>query len=91
MAQGSLKLSKTKVSKPKAKKSKSSTKGPTIAKPRKGPALKDAKIKHQHTASLTASTEKLIASRVGHLELLKGTRREIEKNNANNNNKGVKK
>ncbi|SCW01768.1 LAFE_0E06832g1_1 [Lachancea fermentati] len=31
------------------------------------------------TYSLTESTEKLIASRVGHLELLKGTRREIEK------------
>ncbi|QLL33215.1 hypothetical protein HG536_0E01260 [Torulaspora globosa] len=31
------------------------------------------------TASLTESTEKLIASKVGHLELLKGTRRELEK------------
>lgn len=31
------------------------------------------------TASLTASTEKLIASKVGHLEILKGTRRELEK------------
>lgn len=84
MAQGSLKLSKTKVSKPKQRKSKSSSKGPTIAKPRKAAALKEAKIKHQHTASLTASTEKLIASRVGHLELLKGTRKELEKNNTNN-------
>ncbi|SCU92931.1 LAME_0F02058g1_1 [Lachancea meyersii CBS 8951] len=30
-------------------------------------------------SSLTESTEKLIASRVGHLELLKGTRKEVEK------------
>ncbi|SCU84474.1 LAFA_0D10154g1_1 [Lachancea sp. 'fantastica'] len=29
-------------------------------------------------SSLTVSTEKLIASRVGHLELLKGTRKELE-------------
>ena len=28
--------------------------------------------------SLTEATEKLIASKVGHLELLKGTRKEIE-------------
>jgi hypothetical protein len=33
----------------------------------------------RHSAALTSATEKLIASRVGHLELLKGNRREIEK------------
>lgn len=31
------------------------------------------------TYSLTQATEKLISSRVGHLELLKGTRKELEK------------
>ncbi|QLQ80773.1 hypothetical protein HG537_0E01280 [Torulaspora globosa] len=47
--------------------------------------LKSKKKSLQHlkklnrTASLTESTEKLIASKVGHLELLKGTRRELEK------------
>ncbi|SCU93896.1 LADA_0G05424g1_1 [Lachancea dasiensis] len=30
-------------------------------------------------SSLTETTEKLISSRVGHLELLKGTRKELEK------------
>ena len=35
--------------------------------------------KLNRTASLTVPTEKLIAAKVGHLELLKGTRRELEK------------
>ncbi|QLG73645.1 hypothetical protein HG535_0F01560 [Zygotorulaspora mrakii] len=35
--------------------------------------------KLNRTASLTESTEKLIASKVGHLEVLKGTRRELAK------------
>lgn len=39
------------------------------------------------TVSLTASTEKLIASKVGHLELLKGTRKEIENKKKNESNK----
>lgn len=39
------------------------------------------------TASLTASTEKLVASKVGHLELLRGTRKEIERANRNKNDK----
>lgn len=33
----------------------------------------------KHSKALTAATEKLIASRVGHLELVKGTRKELEK------------
>jgi hypothetical protein len=41
--------------------------------------VQEAKITQKHAAALTAATEKLLASRVGHLELLKGTRREIEK------------
>lgn len=35
--------------------------------------------------SLTAATEKLISSRVGHLELLKGTRRELEQEKKESN------
>ncbi|CCH58613.1 hypothetical protein TBLA_0A08240 [Henningerozyma blattae CBS 6284] len=31
------------------------------------------------SASLTESTERLLSSKIGHLELLKGTRKEIEK------------
>lgn len=35
--------------------------------------------KLNRTASLSQSTEKMIASKVGHLEMIKGTRRELEK------------
>ena len=35
--------------------------------------------KLQKLSSLTEVTEKLVASRVGHLELVKGNRRELEK------------
>lgn len=37
------------------------------------------KIAKKHTAHLATATEKLLASRIGHLELLKGTRKEVEK------------
>ncbi|KAF5114519.1 hypothetical protein DV454_002916 [Geotrichum candidum] len=47
--------------------------------PRRKGAVTDARILKRHSAALTSATEKLIASRVGHLELLKGNRREIEK------------
>ncbi|CCD24733.1 uncharacterized protein NDAI_0D04190 [Naumovozyma dairenensis CBS 421] len=55
--------------------------------------LKSKKKSLQHlkklnkSASLTETTEKLIASRVGHLELLKGTRKEIERKNRKENSK----
>lgn len=35
--------------------------------------------KLNRTASLSQSTEKMIAAKVGHLEMIKGTRRELEK------------
>lgn len=37
------------------------------------------KLAKSHQAKLTGNTEKLISSRVGHLELLKGDRRSLEK------------
>lgn len=50
---------------------------PKQIKPKNQQLAQMAKLSKTH--SVTASTEKLIASRVGHLELLKGSRREIEK------------
>lgn len=35
--------------------------------------------KLNRAASLTTATERMISSKVGHLELLKGTRRELER------------
>ncbi|CAH2448526.1 hypothetical protein PP7435_CHR2-0960 [Komagataella phaffii CBS 7435] len=37
------------------------------------------KLNRIHSASLVAQTERLVASRVGHLELVKGSRRQLEK------------
>ncbi|CAN6674142.1 hypothetical protein TRVA0_050S00694 [Trichomonascus vanleenenianus] len=77
MPQGVLKKSagKSKV----AKKQCPKKAAPKLIAPKKQRAVKEARITKKHTAAITAATEKLIASRVGHLELLKGTRREIEK------------
>ncbi|ODQ65983.1 hypothetical protein NADFUDRAFT_4697, partial [Nadsonia fulvescens var. elongata DSM 6958] len=53
--------------------------GPRVFAPRKAGAKRDAQMVKRHSAALTSATEKLLSSRVGHLELLKGTRRELEK------------
>lgn len=50
---------------------------PKIIKPKNEKLATMSKLSKSY--SVTASTEKLIASRVGHLELLKGSRREVEK------------
>lgn len=60
------------------KKQKNLRKGAPLQIKSKKKSLQHLK-KLNKTASLTESTEKLIASKVGHLEILKGTRRELEK------------
>lgn len=35
-------------------------------------------ITKKHTAALGSATEKSLASKIGHLEILKGTRKELE-------------
>ncbi|KAK9477456.1 hypothetical protein V1514DRAFT_333713 [Lipomyces japonicus] len=79
MAQGALKPSKGKaLSKPNIPK-KAAKK---IIAPRKNSAIVSAKLKKKHGAAIAVNTEKLLSSRVGHLELLKGSRREIAKSEA---------
>lgn len=39
------------------------------------------------TSSLTENTERLVASKVGHLELLRGTRKQLEKESKKANGK----
>ena len=78
MPQGGQKAS-TAGSKKKTKSQQQLKKGAKSFKPRRTAARKDAEIAKKHSAALTSATEKLLSSRVGHLELLKGTRREIEK------------
>lgn len=59
--------------------------------PRRKSAQRDVSIAKRHQAALTATTEKLLASRVGHLELLKGNRRELEKKTKEDEEKKKKK
>ncbi|ODV59537.1 uncharacterized protein ASCRUDRAFT_76933 [Ascoidea rubescens DSM 1968] len=81
MAQGNLKL-KDKPLKRITKKQKNPRKAaPKIIKPKKTSKLKTTKNlgTFQKYGNIISSTEKLIASRIGHLELVKGSKREIKK------------
>ena len=78
MAQGKLKL-KAKAPARVTKKQKSvKAAAPRIIKAKKASAKHTAGITKIQLSQLVSSTEKLIASRVGHLELIKGSRRQIE-------------
>ncbi|KAK7203400.1 hypothetical protein BZA70DRAFT_291432 [Myxozyma melibiosi] len=79
MAQGALKV----IKKGNVKKSQTPKKAAkkTIA-PRKNSAIVTAKLKKKHSSAIAVETEKLLSSRVGHLEVLKGSRREIAKKDA---------
>lgn len=79
MAQGNLKL---KASGPKkvVKKLLTPKKAtPKIIKPKKAPAKQHKKLTKVQQGHLMNSTEQLIAGRVGHLELIKGSRRQNER------------
>jgi len=81
MAQGNLKLKSKGPARVTKKQQNPKRAAPKIIKPKKQTAKEAQKLTKIHQGQLMKSTEKLIASRVGHLELLKGTRREIEKEN----------
>ncbi|KAK9456634.1 hypothetical protein V1511DRAFT_494874 [Dipodascopsis uninucleata] len=77
MVQGTLKPNKSKkISKPAQQAKKAAKK--TFA-PRKSSIVTSSNLKKKHSAGIASGTERLLSSRVGHLELLKGSRREIEK------------
>lgn len=52
--------------------------GARIIKPKKAALINANKIKKKHTAGLTAKTEKLLAEKAGHLEMLRGGKKEKE-------------
>ncbi|KAK9366726.1 hypothetical protein V1509DRAFT_628917 [Lipomyces kononenkoae] len=76
MVQGTLKNIKAKTTSKKLTPKKAAKK---IIAPRKNSAIVTAKLKKKHSAAIAVNTEQLLSSRVGHLEVLKGSRREIEK------------
>lgn len=77
MAQGNLKLKSKGKARVTKKQGNLRAAAPLIIKPKKSTAKQSFKLKK--SASSSVGTEKLIASRVGHLELIKGSRRQIEK------------
>ncbi|EGW34163.1 uncharacterized protein SPAPADRAFT_54347 [Spathaspora passalidarum NRRL Y-27907] len=79
MAQGKIKLKAKAPARVTKKQQNPKRNAPKIIKPKKTVAKEAKKLTKVHQSQLMTSTEKLIASRVGHLELIKGSRREIEK------------
>ncbi|CAN3356795.1 hypothetical protein DICA3_C05776 [Diutina catenulata] len=79
MAQGKLKLNPKKPARLTKKQQNPRNYAPKIIKPKRGKAKEEQKLTKVQQAQLATSTEKLISSRVGHLELIKGSRRQLEK------------
>lgn len=84
MAQGVTKLRAKKEVRVTKKRQNPKAAAPKIIKPKKSTAKQAQKLSKVQQGQLASSTEKLIAARVGHLELVKGSRREIEKEEKKN-------
>jgi hypothetical protein len=50
--------------------------GARVVKPKKASIISQNKIKHKGASGLVGSTEKLLAEKAGHLEMLKGGKRD---------------
>ncbi|KAF1343527.1 hypothetical protein BDV97DRAFT_274907, partial [Delphinella strobiligena] len=50
--------------------------GNRVIKPKKAAMLKQEKLKKKHSGGLIALTEKTLAEKAGHLEMLKGGKKE---------------
>lgn len=83
MVQGNLKLKKKAPARVTKKQRNPKKAAPKIIKPKK--ATDSTKLAKVHSASSMKSTEKLVSSRVGHLELLHATKRENKDNDSKAN------
>ncbi|KAK3725903.1 hypothetical protein LTR37_000051 [Vermiconidia calcicola] len=72
MAQGQLKKSKA----PAAKLTQRKQTGARVIKPKKQALMKQQKMKKKHSGGLAAMTEKSLASKAGHLEMLRGGKKD---------------
>lgn len=77
MAQGNLKLKSKAPARVTKKQINPKKAAPKIHKSKKGDLT--TKLTKHHKSKLIVNTEKLVSSRVGHLELLKGSRRQLER------------
>lgn len=80
MVQGGNKLKSKKPARVTKKQQNPKAAAPKVYKAKKGASnITLSKLNKVHSSVLTSNTEKLIASRVGHLELIKGSRRLLAK------------
>ncbi|PSN64984.1 hypothetical protein BS50DRAFT_635814 [Corynespora cassiicola Philippines] len=56
--------------------------GNRVIKPKKASLIQQNKIKKKSTSGLTAKTEKLLAEKAGHLEMLKGGKKDRKEKEA---------
>ncbi|KAI8932435.1 hypothetical protein NX059_010621 [Plenodomus lindquistii] len=85
MAQGAVKKSKPVAAR---KPSKSGPRpGARVIKPKKPSLIAQNKIKHKSSSGLVGQTEKLLAQKAGHLEILKGGK--ADKKDKRDGGKGV--
>ncbi|WPK27633.1 hypothetical protein PUMCH_005030 [Australozyma saopauloensis] len=77
MAQGNIKLKLTKKARVTKRQSNLRAAAPLIIKPKKSAAKQTFDLKK--SVGALNGTEKLIAGRVGHLEIIRGSRRQLEK------------
>ncbi|KAF2840968.1 hypothetical protein M501DRAFT_1002050 [Patellaria atrata CBS 101060] len=81
MAQGAPKLKSKPAAKPRSGSRSGPKPGARVIKPKNPKLIKQQKVIKKRTAGLTAQTEKALAERAGHLEMLKGGKKEKEKEN----------
>ncbi|KAI4146279.1 MAG: hypothetical protein LQ340_005987 [Diploschistes diacapsis] len=81
MAQGTIKKSRATTA-PKRSSHPDAKKGKRVIKPKKEALVKKSKITKKYSAGLTAKTERNLAEKAGHLEMLKGGKKDKPKSAA---------
>ncbi|KAA8648596.1 hypothetical protein EYZ11_011418 [Aspergillus tanneri] len=79
MVQGSLKKAKANTASTKRPSALGPKRGPRAIAPKKASLIKQQKITKKLSAGLTAKTEKNLAEKAGHLELLAGGKKDKKK------------
>ncbi|KAK5000833.1 hypothetical protein LTR66_000379 [Elasticomyces elasticus] len=74
MAQGAVK--KSKPAAPRKPASLGPKRGARVIKPKKSALIKQQKMNKKHTSGLTAMTERSLAEKAGHLEMLRGGKKD---------------
>ncbi|KAG8623017.1 hypothetical protein KVT40_007993 [Elsinoe batatas] len=87
MAQGAVKI---KATASKSNKPTGPQRGNRVIKPKKAKLVQQHKLKKKQSAGLAALTEKSLAEKAGHLEMLKGGKKDAARKGENGKGKGKK-